>query len=61
MIGADHMEFLQNAPAETTAYMIAGYLVIFGVMFLYLLSLIVRQRNLEQELALLHEIDDMGD
>lgn len=55
------MEFLQNAPAETTAYMIAGYLVIFGVMFLYLLSLIVRQRNLEQELALLHEIDDMGD
>ncbi len=55
------MEFLQNGPAETTAYMIAGYTVIFGVMFLYLVSLIVRQRNLEKDMALLQELDDQSE
>jgi CcmD family protein len=44
---------LQSAPAETTRYMIAGYAVIFSVMFLYLLSLVIRRRNLERDLATL--------
>ena len=46
---------LQEAPAETTNYMIAGYTVIFGVMFLYLVSLYIRQRNLKQDLEVLEE------
>jgi CcmD family protein len=55
------MEFLQNGPAETTAYMIAGYAIIFGMMFFYLVSLIVRQRNLEQDMALLQELEDQDE
>lgn len=50
------MEFLQSAPAETTSYMIAGYAVIFGVIFLYVVSLFVRQRNLEADFDLLEEM-----
>jgi CcmD family protein len=50
---------LQEAPAETTNYMIAGYTVIFGVILLYLLSLYIRQRNLKQDLEVL-ESDQQG-
>jgi hypothetical protein len=46
---------LQDAPAQTTNYMIAGYAVIFGVMLIYLVSLYIRQRNLKQDLELLKE------
>lgn len=48
---------LQQAPAETTRYMIAGYTVIFGVMFLYIVSLIIRRRNLKRDLAILDEME----
>jgi hypothetical protein len=48
--------FLQEAPANTTTYMIAGYTVIFGVMLIYLISLYLRRRNLEQDLDVLDEI-----
>ena len=48
--------FLQ-APAETTNYLIAGYTVIFGIMFLYVISLIVRSRNLKRQLETLRELD----
>ena len=47
---------LQEGPADTTSYMIAGYAIIFGVMLLYLISLLVRQRNLEKDLEVLEEI-----
>ncbi len=47
---------LQDAPANTTNYMIAGYVVIFGVMLIYLISLLVRQRNLQKDLEVLEEI-----
>ena len=57
------MLFLQ-APAETTAYMIAGYAVIFGVMLIYIVSLVIRRRNLAQDLEVLQELgvdrDDQG-
>jgi CcmD family protein len=46
-----------QAPAETTRYMIAGYSVIFSVMFLYIVSLIVRSRKLKQELETLKELE----
>jgi hypothetical protein len=47
---------LQEGPANTTSYMIAGYTVIFGVMLIYLISLLVRQRNLNRDLEVLEEI-----
>jgi len=50
------MQFLQDAPAQTTAYMIAGYTVIFGVIALYLISLFIRRRNLIQEMEILNDM-----
>ena len=47
---------LQEGPANTTSYMIAGYTIIFGVMLVYLISLLVRQRNLNRDLEVLEEI-----
>jgi CcmD family protein len=48
---------LQQAPAETTRYMIAGYTVIFSVMLLYVLSLVIRRRNLERDLETLKDME----
>ena len=45
-------------PMETTNYMIAGYTVIFGVMLVYLVSLFVRWRKLEQDMRVLQELED---
>jgi hypothetical protein len=36
-------------PANTVSYFAAGYAVIFGIMLIYLVSLIVRWRNLREE------------
>ncbi len=49
---------LQQGPAQTTGYMIAGFGVIFGVMAIYLISLYVRSRNLEQDLEMLEQIQE---
>jgi CcmD family protein len=49
------------APPETTNYMIAGYIVIFGVMFLYVISLFMRRRKLEQDIQIMEELDDQSD
>jgi hypothetical protein len=49
---------LQEGPAQTTNYMIMGYAVIFGLMFIYVLSLYIRQRNLKQDLELMEELKD---
>ena len=51
---------LQDAPANTTTYMIAGYVVIFGVMLIYLASLAIRRRNLKQDLEVLQELEKAG-
>jgi hypothetical protein len=50
--------FIQQGPANTTSYMIAGYTVIFGVMLIYLISLWLRQRNLQQDLEALESLQD---
>jgi hypothetical protein len=50
--------FLQEGPANTTNFMIAGYAVIFGIMLIYLISLLIRQRNLQKDLEVLEEIQD---
>ena len=52
------MLFLQQGPAETTAYMIAGYTVIFGSILAYVASLVIRTRNLKQDLAALEELEE---
>jgi hypothetical protein len=49
---------LQEGPAETTNFMIAGYAVIFGVMLIYLISLNVRRRNLRQDLEMFQELEN---
>jgi hypothetical protein len=46
-----------DGPAQTMGYMVAGYVVIFGVMLVYLVSLIVRHHNLSQDEQALHEIE----
>ena len=48
---------IQQAPAETTRYMIAGYSVIFSVIFLYILSIFIRRRNLKRDLEILNEME----
>lgn len=51
------MLFLQDPPANTTVYMVAGYTVIFGFMLIYLISLIVRRRNLQQDAEMLESLE----
>ena len=51
---------LQQGPADTLNYMVAGYAVIFGVMLLYLGSLIIRSRNLRQDIELLEDLEESG-
>ncbi|HEY5670370.1 MAG TPA: hypothetical protein VIS10_10260 [Anaerolineales bacterium] len=52
------LPYLPDHPAETSGYMIAGYVVIFGVMLIYLASLILRSRSLSQDLELLEDLQD---
>jgi hypothetical protein len=49
-----------NAPVDTTDYYIAGYVVFFTVMSLYLASLFVRDRNLKREYELLVDLEGEG-
>lgn len=46
-----------EGPANTLNYMIAGYAVFFIAMILYLASLLMRYRNLKQDLEVLEEIE----
>lgn len=45
---------LQTTP-ETSDYMVLGYAVFFIVMLAYLASLILRHRNLKQDMAALQD------
>ena len=51
----------QAATPDTSKYMILGYSVIFGVILLYLISLVVRFRNTKQEYQVLKELDEPGE
>jgi hypothetical protein len=46
-----------DRPAETMVYFIAGHVVIFGIMALYVFSLWLRGRNLRQDEAMLEELE----
>ncbi len=48
---------LQQAPAETTRYMVAGYSVIFSIMLVYIVSIFLRRRNLKRDLKILNELE----
>jgi len=52
------MFLLQSGPAETTGYMVAGYTVIFSVMAIYLVSLVIRRRNLDQDLEAMEDLQE---
>ncbi len=47
-------------PANTLGYFIAGYAVIFGMIGFYVISLVVRWRNAQQDLQVLTELDKDG-
>ncbi|MBN2499578.1 MAG: hypothetical protein JXB38_02360 [Anaerolineales bacterium] len=49
---------LQEGPAETTDYMILGFVVIFGAMLAYVISLWVRRRNLLKDIELLEQLEE---
>jgi hypothetical protein len=49
--------FLQNGTPDTSEYMIAGYVIAFLVMGLYLASIYLRNRNLKQDLSMLEEME----
>ena len=49
---------LQEGPAETTNYMILGFVVIFGAMLAYVISLWVRNRNLHKDIELLEQLEE---
>jgi hypothetical protein len=49
--------FFQEATPDTSGYMIAGYAVAFIVMALYVASIYLRNRNLNQDMSMLKEMD----
>ena len=49
--------FLQNGTPDTSGYMIAGYVISFVVMGLYLASIYIRSRSLKQDMSMLEEME----
>ena len=47
----------QEATPDTSGYMIAGYAVTFIVMAIYVVSMYLRSRNLNQDRAILEELE----
>lgn len=47
----------QEAPADTTGFMVLGLAVILGLMLLFVVSLVVRARNLRRDLELLQDLE----
>lgn len=50
--------FFQEATPDTSGYMIAGYAIAFIVMGLYVASLYIRNRNLNQDMTTLQEMEE---
>lgn len=49
--------FFQESVPDTSRYMVMGYTIAFVVMALYVFSLYIRNRNLNQDLTALEEMD----
>ena len=52
--------FILDTPPDTSAYMIAGYTIFFILMILYLISLFIRTRNLNQDLSILESMKEQS-
>jgi hypothetical protein len=52
------LQQLQQTTPDTSSYMIGGFAVIFGSMLIYLVSLMIRGRNLRQDLEMLQELEN---
>lgn len=50
------MFFLETTP-DTSSYMVAGYVIAFGVMLIYVASLFIRSRSLNRDLSMLEDMD----
>jgi len=50
--------FFQEATPDTSGYMIAGYVITFLVMALYVGSIYLRSRNLKQDMTTLNELEE---
>ena len=51
----ENIMFLETTP-DTSGYMIAGYILAFTVMGIYVASMYIRQRNLKRDLETLESI-----
>ena len=49
--------FFQETTPDTSGYMIAGYAITFLVMALYVASMYLRSRNLNQDMTTLQELE----
>ncbi len=49
--------FFQETTPNTSGYMIAGFAVAFLVMALYVASIYLRRRNLDQDMTILQEME----
>jgi hypothetical protein len=49
---------LQQPTPDTLAYLLLGYAVLLGLPLLYVLSFIVRHRNLEKDISLIETLKD---
>jgi hypothetical protein len=49
--------FFQETTPDTSGYMIAGYVITFVIMGIYVASLYLRNRNFQQDITLLEELD----
>jgi len=45
-------------PVVSLKYMLAGYIVIFSILGIYLTSLVVRWKNLQRDLQMLKELGE---
>ena len=50
--------FFQEITPDTSGYMIAGFVITFLVMGLYVASIYLRNRNLKQDMKLLEEMEE---
>ena len=49
--------YFQFPTPDTSGYMIAGYAIFFIVSVIYIVSLVIRHRNLERDLETLEEME----
>jgi hypothetical protein len=50
--------FFDALPPDTSAYMLAGYVIFFAISVIYLVSLLLRSRNLKRDLLVLENLQE---